>query len=158
MTSDASTSYDRRNIWQLKSRPEWLGRFNSLAPMVNTGGMVPLDEESLLEHARRATGLKDFGDADGWRDHFRVLIRLFEEEAKLNFVGRLLTRADLLIYLGTRLMITEAYRKHPEIDDQQITEPVFILGFGRSGTTILHEALSRDPQFRSVRRWEAMFP
>ena len=54
MTS-GSTSYDRRSLWQLKSRPEWLARFNSLAPMVNTSGMVPLDEESLLEHARRAT-------------------------------------------------------------------------------------------------------
>jgi hypothetical protein len=33
-----------------------------------------------------------------------------------------------------------------------------ILGHGRTGTTILHEVMSTDPQFRIVKRWEAMFP
>jgi hypothetical protein len=35
---------------------------------------------------------------------------------------------------------------------------VFITGYGRSGTTILFEVLSRDPQFRAARKWESLFP
>jgi hypothetical protein len=86
------------------------------------------------------------------------LIDAIEKEAQLNFAGRILTRSDLLIYLEARLAITDCYKKHPEIEDEVITEPVFIVGSGRSGTTIFHEALSQDEQFRVVKRWEAMFP
>ncbi len=40
----------------------------------NLPAVVPLDEESLLQHACRATGLDDFGD-DLWREPFRVLMQ-----------------------------------------------------------------------------------
>lgn len=148
---------DRRSLWQMPPRPPWLAQVNALGATMDMSGVVPLDEHSLLEAARRNTGLDDFGDSE-WLPHFRRLIRAMEEEARLNFFGRVLTRSDLLVYLEARLNITEAYKRHPEIDAQAITEPVFILGFGRSGTTILHETLSQDPQFRSVRMWESLWP
>lgn len=148
---------DRRRLWQPPARPEWLATVNRLGEQLDARSVVPLDEQSLLDAARRNTGLDDF-DEDGWRDHFRVLLSAIENEAKLNFYGRVLTRSDLLIYLEARLRITEEYRRHPEIDDEQIVEPVFILGLGRSGTSILHQTLSNDPQFRSVRKWESLFP
>lgn len=148
---------DRRSQWTPPPRPEWLSKFNSMGALVDIKSMVPLDSRSLLDEARRNTGLEDFGD-DGWRDHFEVLLRAIDEEAELNFFGRILTRSDFLVYLQARLQIIDTYKRHPEIDQEVIKEPVFILGFGRSGTTILHEVLSQDRQFRSVRRWEAMYP
>lgn len=148
---------DRRDEWQLRNRPGWVAETNRLGTLIDLKGVVPLDETSLLDQARRNTGLDDFGE-DGWREHFRVLLRAIEDEARLNLIGRILTRSDFLAYLEARLHMAEAYKRHPEIADQAITEPVFILGMGRSGTTILHETLSQDPQFRSVRRWEAWFP
>jgi hypothetical protein len=150
-------SSDRRDEWALKGRPEWVSEANRLAKFIDMDAVVPLDEASLLDHARRNTGLDDFGE-DGWREHFRVLLKAIVEEARLNFIGRVLTRSDLLTYLEARLQVAEAYKRHPEIDKEVIVEPIFILGFGRSGTTILHETMSQDPQFRSVRRWEALFP
>src|SRR5579883_586236 len=153
----AGEGYDRRIDWVPEKRPEWLAEFNRLGALLDVRSIVPLDEESLLSHASRNTGLSDFGD-DEWRPHFRTLIRLIEEEAKLHFFGRILTRSDLLIYLQTRLQIVDAFKKHPEIAEERITEPVFIMGFGRSGTTILQDVMSHDPQFRSVRKWEALFP
>jgi hypothetical protein len=149
--------YDRRSDWQPAPRPEWVARLNEEGEHLNIRSIVPLDEASLLAEACRNTGLDDFGD-DRWLDHFRVLIDAIENEAKLNFCGRILTRSDLLIYLEARLQITDCYRQHPEIEDEVITQPVFIVGSGRSGTTIFHEALSQDEQFRVVKRWEAMFP
>ncbi len=150
-------SGDRRDGWALKGRPEWVSETNRLTKFLDIEAVVPLDEASLLDHARRNTGLDDFGE-DGWREHFRYLLKVIEDEAQLNFVGRVLTRSDILTYLEARLRVAETYRQHPEIENEVITEPVFILGFGRSGTTILHETLSQDPQFRSVRRWEGLFP
>ena len=157
MSTGPHAEDDRRTLWQMPPRPPWLAQVNALGATMDMAGVVPLDEHSLLDAARRNTGLDDFGDSE-WLPHFRRLIRAMEEEARLNFFGRILTRSDLLVYLEARLNITEAYKRHPEIDAQQISEPVFILGFGRSGTTILHETLSQDPQFRSVRMWEALWP
>jgi hypothetical protein len=153
-----SDAHDRRRGWTPPPRPPWLAGFNALGDRMDIRSIVPLDEESLLAQARRNTGLADFDWGAEGLQHFRALIRAIEEEAKLNYFGRLLTRSDLLIYLEARLGSTEAYRQHPEIEDEVVEAPVFILGFGRSGTTILHEILSQDPQFRAVRRWEAYFP
>ena len=150
-------AYDRRTDWKPAPRPEWVARLNEEGERLDIKSIVPLNEESLLSEARKNTGLDDFGGGN-WLEHFRVLIHAIENEAKLNFTGRILTRSDLLIYLEARLAITDCYKQHPEIDDEVITEPVFIVGSGRSGTTIFHEALSQDEQFRVVKRWEAMFP
>src|SRR3546814_2807847 len=54
--------------------------------------------------------------------------------------------------------LVEWYRKHPQIQDEAVDRPVFITGYGRSGTTILFEILSQDPQFRVARKWEGLFP
>lgn len=156
-STDPAPSVDRRTQWKPEPRPRWLAEFNALGSLMNIRSVVPLDMDSLLAEARRNTGLEDFGD-DGWRERFQVLLDAVEAEAELNFFGRILTRNDFLVYLQSRLQVVDAYKRHPEIEDEVIREPVFILGFGRSGTTILHEVLSQDPQFRSVRRWEAMFP
>ena len=150
-------SYDRRAKWQPAPRPDWLATFNALGRHLDIGAIVPLDEASLLGAAKRNTGLDDFGD-DNWLPHFRMLVGLIESEARLNFFGRILTRSDFLIYLSARLRIVDAFKTHPGIADEVITEPVFVLGLGRSGTTILQDVLSRDPQFRSVRKWESLFP
>lgn len=151
------STYDRRLVWQPPRRPDWLREVNALGLKMDMSGIIPLDEQSLLDQARRNTGLDDFGDNE-WLPHFRLLLQGIKDEADLNFFGRILTRSDLLIYLEARLSITDTYKRHPEIDQEVIKEPIFIVGSGRAGTTILHEVLSLDPQFRSVRRWEALFP
>src|SRR5690606_25672724 len=119
---------DRREEWIPPPRPEWAEQVNELGRLMNIGSVVPLDEESLLAEARRNTGLKDFGD-DGWSLHFRALLRAIENEAELNLVGRLLTRSDLLVYLEARLRVIDTYARYPEIEREEIREPVFILGF-----------------------------
>jgi len=46
----------------------------------------------------------------------------------------------------------------PGYRDIKISEPVFIIGIPRSGTTFLHRLLSRDSdQFTSVKLWEILF-
>jgi hypothetical protein len=151
-------AFDRRAVWTPPPRPEWLAKFNELGALMNFKSIVPLTAESLMAEASANTGLTDFGADNRWEKHFRKLLESIETEAKLTPFGRILTRSDFIIYLEARLRITEEYKKHPEIEDEVIKEPVFIIGFGRSGTTILQEVLSHDPQFRSVQKWESLFP
>ncbi|MCH2173771.1 sulfotransferase [Myxococcota bacterium] len=138
-----------------KNRPRWVRTVNALGRPARQ--LISLDEAGLLEAARRRTGLSDFG-GDDFREPLQVLLRSLEEEARLTFMGRLLARRDVFVLLCNRLKIVEAFRKHPEIADVQIREPLFIVGLSRSGTSILHELLTQDPRHRVLESWEARFP
>jgi hypothetical protein len=150
-------SNDATPVWNPPPHPDWLDAMNREGSCFDLPAVVPLDEGSLLEHAMRVTSLEDFGD-DRWREPFSVLIRALEEEAQLTLMGRLMARNDILLWLGTRLRVTETLKRHPKILDQEIRAPMFILGLPRSGTSILFELLARDPEVGVPLMWEAMQP
>src|SRR6476620_7928202 len=60
--------------------------------------------------------------------------------------------------LAQRLQIEDWYRRHPEIDDEAIDQPLIGLGLPRTGSTALSFLLAEDPGARSLRRWEAVNP
>ena len=148
---------DRSLLWQPPQRPEWVQRVNEEGYCMNISGVVPLDEKSLLESAMRTTGLSDFG-SDEWREPFAILVKSLEEDAELNLVGRLRTRSEILHSLEARLQVEETYKRHPEIDDEQIVQPIMVVGQGRSGTSFLINVLAANPDNGALTHWEAMFP
>lgn len=152
-----STESDHRSEWVPPVRPEWVQRINEEGECMNIRGVVPLDEESLLNAAMQATGLSDFG-ADDWREPFRVFIKALEEEAQLNLLGRIRTRSEILQLLEARLQIEDTYKKHPEIEDEQIVKPIIIVGQGRSGTSLLQNVLSHHPDNGVLMHWEMVYP
>ncbi|GGM98446.1 sulfotransferase family protein [Streptomyces fuscichromogenes] len=117
--------------------------------------MAPYDE--LLDTARTETGLDEFGD-DSFREGLEILVRSLRAEARLNDAGRTAIRRNLLGLLGQRLQIEAWYRRHPEIDDEEIVAPLIGLGLPRTGSTALSFLLAEDPQARSLRTWEAARP
>ena len=138
-----------------KERPLWLRAFNALGRPLER--LVALDEEGLLEAARRRTGLGDFGP-DDFRAPFSAFVRSLEREARLTLMGRLLARRDVFVLLCNRLRIVDAFRRHPEIAKEVVREPLFIVGLSRSGTSILSELLACDPRHRVLLTWEARYP
>lgn len=131
---------------------------NQVAANLDDGSaLVPLDEPSLLAAAERITGLDDYGD-DEWREPFAILLADIKSEARLNLVGRLLTRYDLVRSLVFRLRMADAEKRHPAILDEEILEPIFITGLGRTGTSILHESMAQDPRLRAPLGWELRYP
>ena len=44
--------------------------------------------------------------------------------------------------------------KNPEICQQEIRKPIIILGFPRTGTTLLYNLMALDPVTRAPRQWE----
>ena len=144
-------------LWTPPPHPEWLAAMNREGGYFNLQAVVPLDEESLLQHAMRATGLDDFGD-ELWRQPYQVLIKSLEEEAQLTLMGRLMARSDIMLWLGTRLRVTDTLKSFPEIRDEQVIAPMVIVGLPRSGTSILFELLSQDPEVGVPLMWEALQP
>jgi len=144
-------------LWTPPPHPEWLRAMNQEGSYFNLAAVVPLDEASLLLHACQTTGLDDFGD-ERWRQPFRVLIKALEEEAQLTLMGRLMARSDIILWLSTRLQVTATLKEHPQILDEEITSPMFIVGLPRSGTSILFELLAQDPDVGVPLMWEALQP
>jgi hypothetical protein len=155
MTESAESS--RKAQWVAPPRPDWVARVNEEGRYMDLQSVVPLDQDSLLGMARQNTGLADFGDED-WVEPFQVLIKALNEEAELNLMGRLMARSDLLLYLQARLQIEDTYRRHPEIEAEQIVKPILIVGQGRSGTSALLNLLAYDPDNGVCKTWEAYFP
>jgi len=138
--------------------PQWVRRLNLFGPSVgDPRHVVSLDGGELIALARRTTGLDDFGDP-GWENGYRALVSALEDEAKLHLLGRLLTRAELLRVLQTKLRLQHAWSEQPAILREPITAPIFVLGPPRSGTTILLELLALDPNLRAPIAWEAAHP
>lgn len=113
---------------------------------------------ALLEEARtKANGLNDFGDSS-FRAGLDALCESLNNDAGLSETGVYLIRQKLLVQLSNRLLVEDHFRRHPEIEDEIIVPPLFIVGMPRTGTTKLHRLLSCDPRFWWMSFWESQFP
>jgi hypothetical protein len=147
----------RVSQWQPPARPDWVRRVNEEGAHLDLRSVVPLDEDSLIGHARRNTGLSDFG-SDDWYEPFRIFIKALDEESELTLIGRLMTRSDILMHLEARLRVEDEYKRHPQIEQEEIRSPILIVGSGRSGTSAMLNLLALDPDNGTVKTWEALFP
>ena len=60
--------------------------------------------------------------------------------------------------LVTRLKLSGDRKRIAAISQEQIEQPVFVIGFGRSGTTLLHSLLAEDPAVHAPRWWHSHVP
>ncbi|RIL06353.1 MAG: sulfotransferase family protein [Proteobacteria bacterium] len=114
-------------------------------------------EEGLLDAARQATGLDDFGDG-AWRTHFRTLLRCYDAESKLTEAGLGMVQGEIGGALRARLACEAAWKREPAVLRHAIRRPLFILGLPRSGTTALHWLLAQDPANQVLEYWIAGAP
>jgi hypothetical protein len=118
---------------------------------------VTLDPDELEADAREQTGLRDFGDGYH-REGLERLVASMNDEADLTETGELMQRGRLGAHLVARLQVEATYRQHPDIEEQEVEGPVFVIGLPRTGTTALSQLVAADPQFRSLRLWESGAP
>ena len=116
-----------------------------------------IDAETMLERARRNTGLSDFGP-DTFREPLDRLIASLERDAGLHALGRSIAATQLVSNLENRLRLADCIAQQPAILDGKITRPVFIVGMPRTGTSILHELIGQDPTVRVPETWEVSRP
>jgi hypothetical protein len=117
---------------------------------------VGFDPEDLIQEAKSATGLADFGPED-FREPLGVLCRTYDVNP-WDERGRKRNRRRVLGLLATRLRVQEALRKHPEIRERPLSKPMVLTGLPRSGTSALFNLLAADPAARPLLLWETQFP
>jgi Sulfotransferase family len=111
----------------------------------------------LIDKAKRRCGMEDFGGG-GFFEPLSRLLESCHREARLNVIGKMALRNDLVRILCNRLLLERDRQIYPEIAQQKIREPLFIVGLPRSGTTLLHILLAADPAHRAPLTWEVMSP
>ncbi len=118
---------------------------------------MSLDVERIERDARTETHLDDAG-GDDYREGLERLVESMNSEGDLTEMGEVMQHARLVALLAARLQVEDTYRLHPDIDDQEVAGPVFVIGLPRTGTTALSQLVAADPQFRSLRMWESGAP
>jgi hypothetical protein len=111
----------------------------------------------LIETAKRRCRLDDFGEGD-FSEPLSRLLESCHREARLNVIGKMALRGDIVRILCNRLLLARDRKLYPEIAQQRVREPLFIVGLPRSGTTLLHMLLATDPAHRAPLTWEVMSP
>jgi Sulfotransferase family len=116
-----------------------------------------LSPRGILASASRWAGLSDWGD-ERFHEPLQILVDSLEDDARLNPLGRLLTKFNLTHFAANRLRVQHAIKSHPEILDQPVRRPVFVVGLPRTGTTLLHNLLCQHTGCRPLLLWEALQP
>ena len=113
--------------------------------------------DQILEIARAATSLENFGD-ESFREGLERLHASLTTESRLNAQDEMLIEHQMVDLLSRRLEVEHWYALHPEIDAQEIIAPLIGLGLPRTGSTAMGCLLAEDPAVRSLRSWESSAP
>ena len=116
-----------------------------------------LDPVALRDKAQRQTGLSDFGGTI-FHEPFEILLQSLRDEAQLNARGVFMLHRTMLRLLTNRLRTEQAFADSPALAETPIPRPLYVIGFPRTGTTLLHNLLACDPAARWMRLWEGLYP
>lgn len=128
---------------------------NMLGPAARAAGLFPrISDPAHLESIERSMGRRD-RSAPWIVDGRTIRLRSFDEDARLSLFGAIAVRTQMRRCLRTTLELDQLIEKHPLILKEKIERPLFIIGWPRTGTTLLQRLLSlhRDARFLPV--WEA---
>ncbi len=140
---------------------EWIRRHRREWPYPVPQGR--LDFDGLISQAERFAERMGVPFERTYPSWMRAGLEQLVEALKSSEAGLRDTKLSHIVYGLTRALRNNAAlaregRQHPEIERERITQPVFIVGINRTGTTFLHRLLSRDPRFWALQRYELTEP
>ena len=118
---------------------------------------IRLHSESIISLAIEKTGLDDFGGRT-FEMGLNALIDSLHNDMNLHEGIAAFFHHQIEQLLINRLEVTELVKNKPDILNEKIEQPLFIVGLPRSGTTLLQTLLSLDPASRYLRNFETTGP
>jgi Sulfotransferase family len=114
--------------------------------------------EPLLDAAFRegGTGAKEFRDSTFIANLEKVLE--IPNNIPISQTGLQIMLVNSTRFLVNRLRWEADVAKHPEILDEEVDDPIVVLGLPRSGTTKLQRFLSADPNLQATPAWAMWNP
>jgi hypothetical protein len=89
-------------------------------------------------------------------DGLRYLVSSLEEDDAFSDRGRQFVAADVSRWISRYTSYEKDFAAYPEILSVPVEQPIFIVGFGRTGSTLLHNLLALDERARAPRLWELL--
>jgi len=150
--SSSVVSYPMATTWNPGPRPEWVEAVNAgLVLPIAAEAALPFDRDGLVGEAMARQGRANEGIAvlcapgpgtgEDFLEGLDIALTSLETEANLHL-----------------LQICDWVRSDPGVRDEQIFEPLFVVGAPRTGTTVLHALLSADHRHRVPLGWEFLRP
>lgn len=118
---------------------------------------LELDAGKLIVEAQRLAGLTDFGPFE-FETALRKLLDCFAKDMPLSEQGMALLKADIVRLLVNRLRMERDIKAHPEILQEDVSDPFIIIGLPRSGTTKLHKMFSAPDTVQKTLFWRMQNP
>jgi len=116
-----------------------------------------LEVEALLAEAQAEAEAKDIGD-EAFIEPLGRLLSTAVDEARLNFWGVMAWKLSVKNSLVNRLRMVRDIAEHPEILEEDVSQPIIILGLPRTGTTKLQRMMSADPGVQRLLTWRLLNP
>lgn len=66
--------------------------------------------------------------------------------------------AQIRRLLATRLSLLLDRERYPDIAAERLDRPIFVIGFPRAGTTLIHSLLAEDPEVLAPQSWHVFSP
>ena len=116
-----------------------------------------LDLKILMQQARDRAGLSDFGDE-------RFLIALDKmldcnaRDTDFHTAGLRDYKEDIVRDLVNRLRFQNDLKHHPEILQEDVSDPIIIIGLPRCGTTKAQRMIGTDPSLLKMYLWQYLNP
>lgn len=115
------------------------------------------DADKLLADARQRSGLTDFGD-ERFVFALRRMTECYIQDVQVDHQGLHLVRDTIVRQLVNRARFEADLKAHPEIREEDVSDPIVILGMPRSGTTKTHRMLGADPNLLKTFMWQLVNP
>lgn len=139
-------------------RTSMLNFINSFGNSLRFLGIDPfkLDSKKAIQKAQKKAGFSiELPEMEIALDK---LIYSINNEGNSNPFGSIAVKSLIERNLYGRYKVEETIKYNPDILDENIKEPIFIIGMPRTGTTILHALMHQDKAHRSPLSWECLLP
>lgn len=117
-----------------------------------------LDPAKLMREAQEEAGLSDYGNLEFAAPLTRLLDRAARE---VNFTPEGLAayrKHNIVRFLVNRLRAEEDFKRHPEIFDEDVSDPIIVIGLPRSGTTKMQRIIASAPGLQKPVLWKLVNP
>ena len=115
-----------------------------------------LNADAIIADAEAKVGKPDSDPTV--RGNLARLVEALNRTGDLSEKGEEFTRSLFTTETVNRIEGQKWVQDYPEIADQPIAAPVFLMGLPRSGTTYFQYLFDRDERFRLIRTWQSMMP
>src|SRR6056297_2758615 len=104
--------------------------------------------DDIIEKVIEESGLEDLGD-ERFLEGVQASYKNYQE-VEMSPAGDFAFRFMLRNICLNRLKIEEYLKTHPEVTQQKITQPIFVVGLPRNGTSLLQNVLSQGKKYRGL--------